>query len=65
MAIFKLSFRVDGPSFGEAEHSRRLAISQLLQNLAVEIGSGRPPSPIRDAGGVEIGSYAIIDGDEA
>jgi hypothetical protein len=62
--MFTLSFRTDGPTFGEADHSRRLAISQLLSNLAIEIGSGRPPAAIRDAAGKEIGSYAITEGDD-
>ncbi|MEH2468840.1 hypothetical protein V1281_001904 [Nitrobacteraceae bacterium AZCC 2161] len=62
--MFKLSVRTDGPGFGEAEHSRRAAIVQVLQNLAVEIGSGRPASPIRDAGGIEIGNYEITDGED-
>jgi hypothetical protein len=61
--FFELKVDISGPAFGEAEHSRRAALQQLLNNIAIEIGSGRPPAPIKDANSQIIGGYGFF-GDE-
>lgn len=58
----RFALEVNSDLLGETEHQQRIAITEILRRVGLELGRGGQPSPIIDDNGLRCGEWTFEEG---